>query len=254
MTSTLAAAAAALTLGLGSLFTTVEPVQDARPATAGQEEVAEEPTQKELDAAVVSQQLPSYPLTTCPVSGEELGSMGDAIDLVVDGRLIRVCCKGCVKPVKADAAPMITMIDAAVIAAQMPIYPLTTCPVSGEELGSMGDPIDVVVGTRLARVCCKGCVKRVQANPAQYLAPVDAALIEAQMETYGLPTCFVSSEALVEGETLDFLYGTELVRLCCKGCKRVFDRDPVAAMAKLHAARAPQTEEAPAQEPAERKG
>ena len=52
---------------------------------------------KTADAAIIAAQLPSYPLNVCPISGEELGGMGDPINLVVEGKLVRVCCNGCVK-------------------------------------------------------------------------------------------------------------------------------------------------------------
>ena len=49
-----------------------------------------------------------------------------------------------------------------------------TCPVTGEELGSMGKPIPVTVKGETILVCCQGCVKKVQANPDKYLAKVHA--------------------------------------------------------------------------------
>ncbi|HED65100.1 MAG TPA: hypothetical protein ENJ09_06035 [Planctomycetes bacterium] len=188
------------------------------------------------DASVVASELPSYPLTTCPVSGEKLGGeMGEAINVVVQGRLVRVCCKGCIKKVKADPSKAFSMIDAAVIKQQKPSYPLDTCPVSGEPLkGDMGEPIDVVVGTRLVRVCCKGCIKKVKANPAAALAKVDAALIEAQSKNYSAKTCPVSGEELGgDMKPVDILYGTRLVRLCCKGCVKKFNANPAKYIAIL---------------------
>ena len=44
------------------------------------------------------------------------------------------------------------------------------CPVSGEELGSMGKPIKVSVEGGDVFVCCQGCVDAVQENPDEYLA------------------------------------------------------------------------------------
>lgn len=38
-----------------------------------------------------------YPLDTCIVSGEKLGSMGDPYVFVKDGQQIKFCCKGCLK-------------------------------------------------------------------------------------------------------------------------------------------------------------
>lgn len=44
-----------------------------------------------------------YPLTTCIISGEKLGSMGKPAVLVVEGQEVRFCCKGCIKDFNKDA-------------------------------------------------------------------------------------------------------------------------------------------------------
>ena len=80
--------------------------------------------------------------------------MGDPIELVTGTRLVRLCCKGCIKGYKKDPAKYLAEVDQALIKAQRASYPLRTCPVSGEELGSMGEPIDLLYGTRLVRLCC----------------------------------------------------------------------------------------------------
>ena len=54
-----------------------------------------------------------YPLDTCPVTGAKLGSMGEPIDVEVKGRVVKVCCGGCVDKVKADPDKYIAMLDAA---------------------------------------------------------------------------------------------------------------------------------------------
>jgi hypothetical protein len=48
-------------------------------------------------------------------------------------------------------------------------YPLSTCVVSGEALGSMGQPIIIHHQGAEVRLCCKGCVKKFNADPAKYL-------------------------------------------------------------------------------------
>lgn len=65
----------------------------------------------------------SYPLTTCPVSGDALGgSMGAALDYLykyktANGQetthLIRFCCKGCIKTFLKDPEKYLKVIDAA---------------------------------------------------------------------------------------------------------------------------------------------
>lgn len=49
-----------------------------------------------------------------------------------------------------------------------------TCPVSGEELGTMGSPIPVVVMGRTIYVCCESCAETVQRNSDRYLAKTRA--------------------------------------------------------------------------------
>ncbi|MBS1985661.1 MAG: hypothetical protein JST16_15995 [Bdellovibrionales bacterium] len=47
-----------------------------------------------------------------------------------------------------------------------------TCPVTGEALGSMGDPIAVPVQDHTVWVCCEGCVAAVKEDPEKYLQQV----------------------------------------------------------------------------------
>ena len=48
------------------------------------------------------------------------------------------------------------------------------CPVSGEELGSMGTPIKLTAGGRDVFICCEGCKEPLEKEPAKYLAKLDA--------------------------------------------------------------------------------
>ena len=63
-----------------------------------------------------------YPLTTCVVSGDKLeGDMGAPFDYIYkqDGkpdRLVRFCCKNCVKDFQKDPAKYLKMIDDAAAA------------------------------------------------------------------------------------------------------------------------------------------
>ena len=54
-------------------------------------------------------------------------------------------------------------------------YPLTTCVVSHDGLGGMGETVDALYEGRLIRFCCKGCVKSFNKNPDKYLQEPDAA-------------------------------------------------------------------------------
>jgi len=182
---------------------------------------------------VIADQLPSYPLETCVISGKPLGKMGDAKNVVVDGHLVRVCCGDCAGKVKADPKKYIETVRAAVIKKQSPDYPMETCPMTGEKLGAMGEPIQLVYGTRLVKLCCKGCVKSFHKNPAKAMEKINAAYIAKQSKTYKLKTCPVSGEELEAGETIDFLYGTKLVKVCCKNCVKAIKKNPAKYLAKV---------------------
>jgi YHS domain-containing protein len=204
--------------------------------SAFQEKAAAVQAPEAADPKAIAQQLPSYPLTTCPISHEGLDAMGKPLDLMHEGRLVRLCCKGCVKKFKQDPAVVLKTIDEAVIQAQKDGYALKTCPVSGEELGGMGEPMSYVHGTRLVKLCCKNCVEGFKKDPAKAMAKVDAALIAAQKATYPLKTCLVSGEE-IKDEGFDHLYGTRLTRFCCEKCAAKFDAEPAKFLGKLDAAK-----------------
>lgn len=220
------------------LFTTLSALLLAGGAFAFQDAKVKEvkQVQKGDDAAIIAKQLPSYPTNKCVVSDEPLDAMGDPVNMVVEGRLVRLCCKGCVKALKKDPDTVIGSIDKLVVKAQAESYPLTTCPVSGEELGSQGDPIEMVHGTRLVRLCCKGCVKGFKKDPSATMAKIDAALIAQQLKSYPLSTCLVSGME-IEGEGKNVLYGVQLTRFCCDKCPEAFAKNPQKYLPKLSKAK-----------------
>lgn len=55
------------------------------------------------------------------------------------------------------------------------IYPIDWCIVSGEKLGSMGDPIPYTYKGRTVQLCCKGCIKAFDKTPDAFLARYDSA-------------------------------------------------------------------------------
>lgn len=71
--------------------------------------------------AVIAAQLDAYPMNTCPISGEELGSMGDPYNHVANGRLVRFCCDGCIPDFEKDVAAAMAKVDAAYAAAGVPV-------------------------------------------------------------------------------------------------------------------------------------
>ena len=188
------------------------------------------------DKTVIFDQLPLYSLKECPVSGEPLGSMGDPVDMVVDGRLVRLCCGPCKKGVTAKKDAIIAKLDAAAIKSQKKSWPLKSCPISGEALGGdAGPPVEVVWGGRYVEVCCKTCKALYGKKPEKARAKVEAALRAELRKSYPGTTCPVSGETLGSmGEPVEVLYGTQLIRLCCKGCLKSFTKNPRKLVAKVY--------------------
>ncbi|MEQ9616548.1 MAG: hypothetical protein RLN60_00770 [Phycisphaerales bacterium] len=187
------------------------------------------------DADVIEAQLMHYPIGTCIVAGGELGSMGEPVNYVHEGRLVRFCCAMCEPTFKKDPEKFLSELDKKIVAQQVDTYPLDTCVVSGGKLGSMGDPIEHIHQNRLVRFCCASCVPTFEKNPEKYTAMLDKAYADAQRADYPLDTCVVAGSDLGSmGEPAELVAGTTLVRFCCAGCFGEFRSNPSEYMSKLH--------------------
>ncbi|GAA4469971.1 hypothetical protein [Novipirellula rosea] len=222
-------------------------------------EVATVPASElQLAAAAIARQK------ICPVSGKPLDSMGDPVAVDVDGQRVFVCCGGCVNAVKSDPAkyaagrPQITVATATAADADA-IARQKVCPVMDEPLGGMGTPIKVTIGDKPIYLCCKGCIKKIEAEPAKYLAMVygdqkasagvetvganasssnievtsatqaDAALIAQQKN------CPVMDEPLGSmGDPIKVMVGDKPIFLCCKGCIKKIKADPAKYLAIVY--------------------
>ncbi|MDP6480157.1 MAG: hypothetical protein QGI75_08960, partial [Phycisphaerales bacterium] len=120
------------------------------------------------NAAIVKNQLPRYPMTTCPI-GKELDGMGGPVNMIIGNRLVQLCCDSCRSGVLKDPLKVIKQLDEAAATAQRAAYPASTCVVTGKKLGSTGDPVELIAGGRLVRFCCAGCFYSFDADPAKYL-------------------------------------------------------------------------------------
>jgi len=54
-------------------------------------------------------------------------------------------------------------------------YTLDTCVVSGEKLGSMGDPVVKVYDGQQVKFCCNSCVKDFEKDKAKFLTKIAAS-------------------------------------------------------------------------------
>ncbi len=91
------------------------------------------------------------------------------------------------------------------------------CPVSGEALGSMGDPIKVQVGEETVFLCCKGCLGK-QIKP-EHWATIHSNYATAQR------ICPVMKKNLPKNPKWTFVEG-QIVYICCPGCDKKIIADP----------------------------
>jgi YHS domain-containing protein len=111
-------------------------------------------------------------------------------------------------------------------------FMLPACPVSGDSFDAESEPVIVFHEGRQVRLCCEGCVGAFEKDPAKYLKAVDEAMIKDQLPFYPLKTCLVAGEELGD-DAVNFIYRNRLVRLCCEGCVKDFEKNAPEMLAKL---------------------
>ncbi|MGQ0553380.1 MAG: hypothetical protein ACT4PU_09190 [Planctomycetota bacterium] len=177
-----------------------------------------------------------YLLATDPVSGKPLGPIESQVIIEHEGRELRFASPGNADAFKTEPGKFLPGVDAQMIAQQKLFYPLSTCVVTGEALGSGGmEPVDLLYKNRLIRLCCKSCKSDFLKDPNKLIAKLEQAVLEKQRPAYILGTCVVSDEPLGGdmGTPLDIVVAHRLVRLCCKGCLKDFRKDPLKSLGKL---------------------
>ncbi|KAA5539786.1 hypothetical protein FYK55_23380 [Roseiconus nitratireducens] len=132
---------------------------------------------------------------------EPLGSMGGPVKLMVGGKPIFLCCRGCIKKVEAEPAKYMAMVDGNRSGGSVPsgteqvregIYKVSAadapyiaaqkkCPVMDEPLNAMGGPYKVNANGKAIYICCPGCAKRIAADPDKYLAILNGQGVSAPM-------------------------------------------------------------------------
>lgn len=121
----------------------------------------------------------------CPMmTYSRLGAMGTPLKVTIQGKPVFLCCKGCVEDAVAGGAKTVKTVmklrGSTEALAKLPmdermaIESQKYCAINnGSFLGSMGAPIKLNVGGKPVYLCCGGCTKKAQANPAATLAKVE---------------------------------------------------------------------------------
>lgn len=121
----------------------------------------------------IAMQRATYPLSTCVVTGKPLYQVEAPFDTLIEGTLVRLCCKECEAKARENAAATVATVQSAAFAQQKKTYPLGTCAVTGKTLAD--DAVSTMVGTVLVRTCCTKCAAKVAEEPMAGLVTLTTA-------------------------------------------------------------------------------
>lgn len=122
-------------------------------------------------------------------------------------------------------------------------YPLDVCLVSGQKLGTMGEPVVIDYQGQEIKFCCGGCIDKFKADPATYLSKLHAAHAPDPTDgssrtpaDYPLDTCVVMAGHKLGPQSVSYMHAGRLVRFCCSDCIARFEQAPQRYLAVLDAA------------------
>lgn len=170
---------------------------------------------------------------TCPIMGKPVDATMKST--IVDGQQVFVCCPPCIEKIEADVQGTLKKVNASYVSFvvaetqassdKQHIAAQGICPVTGKELGSMGDPVKVQVGEdQHAFLCCKGCVGK-EIN-AEHWKTIQDNLAKAQ------GTCLVLGKP-VDATMKSTVVSGRKIFVCCPPCIEKIKADPAAFLAKL---------------------
>ena len=207
----------------------------ATPAMAQHDDHAAKDDKAKAESAKVAFAGDPYLLDTDPVTGEKLGPVAQQVVFQHEGRELRFASEKSKKAFLAEPTKFLPGVDKAMIAQQLPFYPLKVCLVSGTELGSLGEPRQLIYRNRLVLLASEKFETKFLEGAGKFITDLNAAVVAAQMPNYPLTTCAVSGEEFggEMGDPVPFVAGNRLMKLCCSGCLKKIRKDPLLYFGKL---------------------
>ena len=182
----------------------------------------------------------------CPVMEKELPAKPKWT--FVKGQIVYICCPPCTKKIQAEPDKYLGKVDSYYQASlKKPTKPSASnnatkaaslptnrdelkaavqgiCPVSGNQLGTMGKPIRVKAGGMNLYLCCEGC-KEGKVNQDHW-ATIQHNIAKAQ----GI--CPVMEKELPANAKSAVIEG-QLVFVCCPPCTKKIEKDPRKFLGKI---------------------
>ena len=197
----------------------------ATPPTSAPGESASAGVSAASNAEPVAEFMDAYYLRTCAICDALLGAKGEARDCVHEGRGLRMCSQKCLDELARSPRSAVQRVDAAMIADQLPYYPLKVSLVNGRPLGEK--PVDFIWGNRLFRAIDAAEQQVILRDPVAYIRKLDRKVIDAQTPNYGMPEkCPVQGDILPTDHKIDLVVANRMIRVCCGRCVHVVRARP----------------------------
>ena len=170
---------------------------------------------------------------TCPIMEKAVDSSMEST--VVNGQKIFVCCPPCIPKIQADPKASVQKVNASytkfianekqAVSDRLHAKAQGICPVTGQKLGSMGDPVKVKVGKEEhAFLCCKNCIGKKLS--AEHWKTIQTNLAKAQ------GVCPVMEQP-VDSTMKSTVVNGRRIFVCCPPCIEKIKADPSGFVAKL---------------------
>ncbi|MEO9594942.1 MULTISPECIES: hypothetical protein [Rhodopirellula] len=130
----------------------------------------------------------------CPImTYDRLGSMGTPLKVMIEGKPVFLCCKACIDDAKKGGEKTVKTVmklrESTATLAKLPMEERMAveaqkyCAVANTSfLGSMGAPLKLEIDGKRVYLCCGGCTKKAQANPAGTLAKAQELIKAGTLE------------------------------------------------------------------------
>ncbi len=174
--------AVAIAITAGGFLGSAASAQDEHKNAAGHDHEAMQKAEKKIGDALSKLSAEDQKLAAaqrfCPVmTYDRLGAMGTPLKVMLEGKPVFLCCKGCVEDAQKDGAATVKtamkLRDSTAEIAKLSKEERTAieaqkyCAINTKGfLGSMGAPIKLTIEGKPVYLCCDGCTKKAQADPA----------------------------------------------------------------------------------------
>jgi hypothetical protein len=190
--------ALALAVFASGFSTTSVSADDGHNHAAGHDHEAMQKAEKKISEAMSGLSPEDQKLAKeqrfCPImTYDRLGSMGTPLKVMIEGKPVFLCCKACVEDANKGGAKTVKAVmklrDSTATLAKLPMNERMAveaqkyCAVANTSfLGSMGAPLKLEIDGKPVYLCCGGCTKKAQADPAGTLAKAQELIKAGTLE------------------------------------------------------------------------